>query len=311
MKCALCNKNKKTLESHGIPKFIVNWLKQTSPTGYLRRVIDPNVRKQDFLKEKLLCFDCEQLFSEFENYFAKKVFYPFVEDNLQKFQYNERFKKFVVSLHWRMALFSLEDKEVPIITRIFLKRFLDLARLYLLGNVKNFPYEQHVSFMGEIANISSGVEVPSRFHQYLLRSIDSTVISDKKKRLIPKTIWYFVKLPHIAFVTFIRPRTNSEWIGTKIEDSGIMDTKQQIRDGRYGDFLLNRAKLANEKFQNGLSAKQKQLLAESALKNPEKFMHSKTFEAYLADMKIGSSYDNNKNDRGGSLRHSEKPRFTP
>lgn len=306
MKCAFCNKDKETLESHRIPKFIVKWLKQTSPTGYLRQVVNPNVRKQDFQKERLLCFDCEQLFSRFEDYFAKEVFYPFVKNDLQKVQYDERLKKFAISLHWRMGLSALHNKEVPSIIKIFLKRFLNMSRLYLLGKIERFPYEQHISFMGEIADISFGVEIPPRLHQYLLRSIDSTVISDKKKRLIPKTIWHFVKLPYIAFVTFIRPRTNSEWVGTKIEDAGVLNTKQEIRDGRYGGFLLDRARIANEKFQNGLSPIQQQLLTEAALKNPEKFIHSKTFEAYLADKRIGSSY-NDIPDRDASVRHAKKP----
>lgn len=39
--CALCGKNAELRESHLIPKFVGEWIKRTSATGYLRQVVNP------------------------------------------------------------------------------------------------------------------------------------------------------------------------------------------------------------------------------------------------------------------------------
>lgn len=74
--CALCNQESELRESHIIPKFVFDYIKETSATGYLRNVTSINRRLQDGPKRKLLCHDCEQKFSIAEKYFAETVFSP-------------------------------------------------------------------------------------------------------------------------------------------------------------------------------------------------------------------------------------------
>lgn len=45
----------------------------------MRELRAPNERIQDVWKTQLLCRDCEQLLSGFETYFAKEIFYPYLE----------------------------------------------------------------------------------------------------------------------------------------------------------------------------------------------------------------------------------------
>ena len=54
----------------------------------MRKPDNPNIRHQDGLKEKMLCKDCEQLFSKYENIFSREIFYPHVHNNKTKFEYN-------------------------------------------------------------------------------------------------------------------------------------------------------------------------------------------------------------------------------
>ena len=72
--CKFCGNTKELKESHLIPSFAGKWLKDTSPSPFLRQAIKPNVRRQDIIKEYLLCGDCEHYFSTFEDAFAKKIF---------------------------------------------------------------------------------------------------------------------------------------------------------------------------------------------------------------------------------------------
>jgi len=254
-------------------------------------VTEPNKREQDLFKEKLLCHECEQSFSKLEKYFAEVIFYPFVNEDKQIFEYDERLKKFIISVQWRMGIAEWRGKERPSFAkRIFLKKFINSARLYLLEKVEDISYEQHLIFFGEISSMPQD-QVPPRFHQYLLRSVDATLVSDVKKRIVPKTIYNFIKLPHMAFVSFIKPKSNSKWVGTRIENVGILDAKQEIRDGSFGRFLIDRARMVNDVFKSGISLSQIEKITRSATKDLSKFAKSKTFDAYKADKKIGSKYD--------------------
>jgi len=51
----------------------VNWLKQKSATGYLRRATKPNLRRQDVQTIELLCAECEAHLAYGEN---RRAFCP-------------------------------------------------------------------------------------------------------------------------------------------------------------------------------------------------------------------------------------------
>src|SRR4030042_4769769 len=108
--CALCEKHAELQLSHIIPKFIARWIKKTGATGYLRNV--ENERVQDGIKEPLLCSDCEQQFSRYENYFAKNFFRPltkYVKFPKQTIPYDENLVKFILSISWRVLYGEIRD----------------------------------------------------------------------------------------------------------------------------------------------------------------------------------------------------------
>lgn len=289
-KCALCLNHKNLRESHIIPKFVTRWLKKTSPTGFLRQAINPNERKQDSYKKHLFCHDCEQLFSKLEKYFADNIFYPYLTSRPKTFSYDERLMRFIVALNWRTLLDS-SMYELPWDARFLAKKFLKKGRLFLLGKLSVFPYEQHLSFMSEIESFPEGFATPPRFHQYLLRSIDTTPVTQIKKRFYKKRkLFQYTKLPHMALVSFLKPKSNSLWIGTRVDQSGVINIKQEIKDGLYGQFLLDRATEVNKMYHSKISQKQQDIVQKDALKNFEKFKNSGTFAAYQADKKINSNY---------------------
>ena len=69
--CALCLQERQLRDSHIIPKFVFDYLKRTSATGFLRFSDRPNRRAQDGMTAALLCDECEQRLSVFEKYFAE------------------------------------------------------------------------------------------------------------------------------------------------------------------------------------------------------------------------------------------------
>ena len=61
--CALCASTSELQASHIIPRFVFDWLRDTSATGHFRSSQIPDLRVQDGLKPRMLCKRCEQLFS--------------------------------------------------------------------------------------------------------------------------------------------------------------------------------------------------------------------------------------------------------
>ncbi len=99
-KCALCDKAKELRISHIVPKFVAKWIKKTSIVGKLRNL--ENKRVQDSTKLYLLCEECEQKFSIFENYFADNIFHPTVNMKSKDVKYDINLLKFIVSVSWRI-----------------------------------------------------------------------------------------------------------------------------------------------------------------------------------------------------------------
>ena len=84
-KCKLCNENKGLCDSHILPKFFFNWLKNTSATKLLRIADNPNKPVQDGVKRKLFCLDCEERLNKLETYFSNTFFHPYINEYLDEY----------------------------------------------------------------------------------------------------------------------------------------------------------------------------------------------------------------------------------
>src|SRR5262245_30062870 len=72
--CAFCNTNPPIANSHVVPAFIVRFIKNNSPSGFLLNSWAPRTQ-QDGIKGPYLCANCDNVvFSKWENYFKHHVF---------------------------------------------------------------------------------------------------------------------------------------------------------------------------------------------------------------------------------------------
>jgi len=117
MNCSLCKQSKGILDSHVIPEFffkplydkIHRFCELTTLSGVKNRYPQKGIR------QKLLCWDCEQQFSKYEDYTrrifygGKKLSYERVSRHLliQGIEYT-KFKLFQLSLLWRAGASELE-----------------------------------------------------------------------------------------------------------------------------------------------------------------------------------------------------------
>ena len=100
--CALCAKSSNLQASHIIPGFVFDWLRETSATGHFRLSENPNLRVQDGLKPRMLCWDCEQLFASWEKTFAERCFVPINGASEPSITYGPWMLKFATSVSWRV-----------------------------------------------------------------------------------------------------------------------------------------------------------------------------------------------------------------
>lgn len=269
MVCKLCLQDKPLANSHIIPKFVGKWLKDSSATGYLRCAENPNVRKQDLPTQKLLCYDCENLFSQWENAFAKEIFLPFQENNKIKFKYDVWLLKFAISIVWRIGVVKIDNfRSRNSYLSAKIDEALEYWRNFLLGNSTLNEYEHHLLFLDVIADTQS--EIPVGFHWYTLRGTDATIVSNDQH------VFIYGKIPGMIFFSSVHPLHLQGWEKTKIHQRGHMSAgKQKIKDEIFGNFLLDRAQKAMT-VGGSLSSRQEQKIVDALLENPERTNNSKT-----------------------------------
>lgn len=266
--CSLCKQKRELILSHIIPRFIGKWIKDTSATGLLRGVIEPNKRLQDLPKIKLLCVDCEKTLSKYESYFANKVFYPFFQDDIEGIEYDDNLIKFIISLTWRTLLFTY-DKQID--ENPWIKEHLYLAeeswRRFLLGDeILDESYEHHFIFLDYI---KPSDDIPNDFYWYTLRGVDATLVCNKN------TIFCYVHLPWMIMVSNIFPKKSKGWINTQIHSHGKLTKRAFIDDPLFRNFLLQRISMATrDKIDDSRIVK-------SMLKNPDKLLQSETLKTFL------------------------------
>ena len=177
MECKLCHKETELCNSHIIPSFVSKWMKKTSATGYMRHNENANKRVEDGKKVKLLCNDCEGIFSKYEKEFADNIFYPYVNKELsiegiaqgiiQEISYDSWLLKFVISVHWRMSISNSWGTLTPKLQQK-IDEFKIIARDFLIGERNDSGLnESHLFFLYNLA--SADGDFPDNINEHVNR----------------------------------------------------------------------------------------------------------------------------------------------
>ncbi len=300
--CALCQRDRPLRQSHIIPKFVVRWLKDTGATQYLRQAIHPNIRRQDFGTQPLLCDDCEQRFAAWENRFAERVFFPFQQERRQSFDYGEWLLSFATSLAWRTVIgfhrapyhmFPERTKLAPALERR-LEQAQERWRVFLLGESHDpGPYEHHLFFWDVAAQVEGGV-LPRGFHMYILRAADGTVAHSSRAAFV------YSKLPGMMFWAGVEPPLVEGWERTLIARQGTISSPQRISQSGFGDFLLDRVQIVG-KLMSAMSDRQREKIDRAYRENPERVLESDTLRAHLASL-VWEETQGKRDVKGGPRR---------
>jgi 5-methylcytosine-specific restriction endonuclease McrA len=272
--CALCGSKKKLMLSHIIPKFVGKWLKETSASGFLRAG-NPSERIQDSFKINLLCEDCENLFSVWENYFAEQFFYTYQKDS-SEIPYDEKLVRFTISVAWRLLRVYLYELVDDARKKGYAETALEVWKDYLLEKRTDpGPYENHIFFLDDLD--TSSLELPEKFLWYTSRSVDGTIMTADNEQ-----IFSWAKLPGILLVSSINPIEFRGWKTSKIENKGKIEIPQEITDTEVLEFLIARSRLI---MKVPLSEAEQKKIAVAMTKRHDKILKSGTMKTLLTEGK--------------------------
>ena len=281
MACKLCGSYSPLRKSHIIPRFIGKWMKKTGLTPYLRFSGDIDKRTQDLGTMKLLCGDCENLFSPWEEKFANQIFYP-MSNRQTMFWYKPWLLKFAASLAWRATQTPEYEKVRESST---LKPISDgmehrLAQ-FILGRAKNVgSYSQHIMPVSELAEpIRPGSPMINR---YLAHAVDIDCVHDS----IESEMMVYVKLPMFIFLS-VRGQELSKWLkSSRIKKSGVLRPQTHGLDANLMPYLIGRANWLDA-LMKSRSPESKELadkaLHEAIEKDPQKVAGSRMMQAMRVD----------------------------
>ncbi|WP_377520076.1 hypothetical protein [Priestia megaterium] len=269
--CSLCNKKKKLIKSHRIPKFVAKTIKKDSFTNKLRNASEPNKTVQDSDKDYLLCAVCEKLFGDRETLFNQRVLQPFRNKRITSFCYDQWLNYFITSVSWRTLLLDAKSQEATIKNGFTDKHFeqIKLAeqdmRTYLLGEKKFLKnISNHIVFICEENKLNNYYYAYSQFC-----NVTSGYTYGKKDG----SLYVVHFLAGIMIVSIIKEGKKEYWKNTFVKnEEGKMKSPQIVNSDICGeiDYQLEQRRRAV----NNMSIAQKQALLDKIKENPEGFLKS-------------------------------------
>jgi len=284
--CALCLKHGQLRTSHIIPAFAFRWLRSRSITGHIRGVTAPNLRIQDGEKARLLCSDCEQLFSREEAAFSSLLFKPVLRGE-ERVNYSAWLLRFCTSVSWRVLKHCKGQNPDTEYTAEQEKLAVDAERTwaqFLQGEIPHpGQFEQHLLVFTEVHG-EPAPHLPDNLNRYILGGVEMDIIGGKQ------SLMTFAKIGRFALFGIVQPPAG-KWVNTKVHvrdgtvRPGVFQASAEI-----GDFLLSRARQTRAAVYDKMSPVQHQKvqdqLAAIILADPEAFMRSDHGKAILADAKM-------------------------
>lgn len=280
--CRLCGETAQLLKSHVVPRFVFKWLRRTSGTGHLRSVEQPNLRVQDGIKRKWLCRQCEDIFQVDEQEFANNAFFPLVNGESSRIDYQEWMMRFCVSLTWRTALAAQQESDLRHCSsdlRNDTREAMTVWRDFLLRKVTNpGPFQQH--FLPLSALASPHPLAPPSINRYLLRSVDLDVLCSPREAIV------WVKLPFFLILGWVKVQKPFQWKGTRLRvRKGQLLPGKTVLPGNVLQQLFDRAKRHQDALAN-ISDTQEKKIDDAWRQDLDRAAESGSYEAMRHDVRL-------------------------
>jgi hypothetical protein len=286
--CPLCGSTGALRESHIIPRFVFDWMLQSSPTGFIRFGTMPNRSVKDGMKLRLLCDSCEGRLSTWEKTTAEQLFLPYHKNPGTEVRYESWLAKFCASVVWRVlfvhsCIDPLRNLSPTQNSRVNLA--LATWKNLMFDSAENpGAFELHMLPVDLLAD-AGGMrqQLPQNFNRYLARAVDIDVVSNTNLAFV------YAKICRLIVFGFIeRPRFR-RWHGTRIAmKQGIIEPKQFGLPIEFLEYLVARAKNMAE-LTARISERQKAKISARMRADPDRAARSDEFTAMMQDVAMFGS----------------------
>jgi hypothetical protein len=278
--CLLCDEFAELQLSHVLPAFAFRWQKKTG--GHIRHSVAINQRVQDGAKEYWLCFNCEELFNEWETKFSNAVFHPTNVGGLPTISYGEWLLRFCTSISWRALIYLRQQSRLESLTPEQLRlveRAQEVWGEFLRGK-RPHPgeFEQHLIPLGPVTGGEAGINFPPNINRYLLRTIEINFGRN------PSTMFVYSKFGRFAVLGFVQLSYPKQWVGSKVRlRGGAIKPRTYVFPKQFGEFLAERATRVWEVMDKISDAQQKNI-DDTIRSDLDKFANSDFFRAMRFDV---------------------------
>jgi hypothetical protein len=188
---------------------------------------DINLPVQDGWKDYYLCKACEQKLSEWENWFAQRIFYPRVSQDAGVFPYDASLYLFASSLHFRYARYVMDQN--PGSTNPGAASLFEKARVVCRrDDITASSLFHYIVCLRPVDRLG---RFPPGINTYFFMTIDGSIFDWVAGD--GRTIWIsYLKLPFFAFFmsdTDLRHATNRPELlrPHSIGATGTVEVEQQ------------------------------------------------------------------------------------
>jgi len=278
--CPLCDSPGPLRESHIIPRFVFEWLIQSSATGHMRLGTAPNLRVQDGVKQRLLCGECEGRLGAWEKTTAESLFVPYHLDTSVVVEYGPWLAKFCASVAWRV-LFVFQRIGPNHMSAVQVGRADRALRVWsdlMFDRAQNAgSFELHLLPVDVMAS-ANWPGMAANMNRYLARAIEMDVVASSQSAFV------YVKMCKLIVIGFVQSPQFRQWRGTRVAmKRGTIRPGKFVVPSGFGDYLVERAK-GMAQLMAGISACQKQKIGDSMRNNLDRAAQSETFVALSHDV---------------------------
>jgi hypothetical protein len=286
MSCHLCLRDRPLLESHIIPRFVYRWLRESSPSGFIRSSQAPNKRIQDGPTARLLCEECEGLLSGWEKQFAEQVFVPLHNGERRVLPYRDWALKFAVSVSWRVLNWPGDERRSHLTEaqRTTAASCSEVWREFLIGE-REHPGAHELRLIPlDVLESHSTPSLSPFMNRYMTRVVAADVVAGRR------TIITYSKLCRLLIIGFVDVPDFKRWKGGKV---GVRQgtvggpVVYELPEGVF-DYMNHSANAAGAAL-GRMSERQADKLQSMMLEDVEALAQSEVFRAMRKDVEFSGS----------------------
>lgn len=233
--CALCRSPQELQQSHLLPNFLFKRLRE--PTGSFVAASCPDWPIQRGPIAKMLCFDCEQLFSQWEGN-VQRVFYPHDSRPNLPIKYGPWLQLFATSISWRALTFLKHSVQNPYIT-------LSEAAQRLLPSLAPETHEAAEKVRCAWGRSLEASSAPVSQNDQHLIFLNGKNFPGERSGIVGFTVCHtdgatavFSQLGPICILGVIEDHRPNDWKSTRVQSlGGKFHVTSQTLPGHFGAWL--------------------------------------------------------------------------